>query len=151
MADNRSSSSGLLFSVVLFLRLFHDANGDVSYSISEEMKAGSVIGNIAKDLGLIVGKLSTRKARIDSELNRKRYCDIKLNTGDLIIAERIDREALCGEKASCILKSELILEAPLESHRIILQIQDINDNSPIFTKDKIRIEINELAVKGSRF
>ncbi|XP_047209289.1 protocadherin beta-15-like [Girardinichthys multiradiatus] len=151
MADNRSSSSGLLFSVVLFLRLFHDANGDVSYSISEEMKAGSVIGNIAKDLGLNVGKLSTRKARIDSELNRKRYCDIKLNTGDLIIAERIDREALCGEKASCILKSELILEAPLESHRIILQIQDINDNSPIFTKDKIRIEINELAVKGSRF
>ncbi|KAM4554684.1 protocadherin gamma-A6-like isoform 47-T47 [Odontesthes bonariensis] len=115
------------------------------------MKPGSVIGNIARDLGLSVGKLSARKARIDSELNRKRYCDIKINTGDLIVAERIDREALCGEKASCLIKSEMILEAPLELHRIVLQIQDINDNPPVFAKDEIKIEINELAVKGSRF
>uniref|UniRef100_A0A8C2YWW7 Cadherin domain-containing protein n=1 Tax=Cyclopterus lumpus TaxID=8103 RepID=A0A8C2YWW7_CYCLU len=122
-----------------------------TFSIPEEMKPGSVIGNIAKDLGLNVGKLSTRKARIDSDLNRERYCDINLNTGDLIVAERIDREALCGEKALCILKFELILEAPLELHRISLQIQDINDNPPVFTKDDIKIEINELAVKGSRF
>lgn len=55
------------------------------------------------------------------------------------------------KKASCILKSELILETPLELHSIILQVQDVNDNSPVFTKDEIRIEISELAVKGSRF
>ncbi|XP_049897714.1 cadherin-23-like [Epinephelus moara] len=131
--------------------LLHIGNGDVSFSIPEEMKSGSVIGNIAKELGLNVGKLSARKARIDSERNRERYCDMNLNTGDLIVAERIDREALCGEKASCILKFELILEAPLELHRISLQIQDINDNPPVFTKDEIKLEISELAVKGSRF
>ncbi|XP_075959813.1 protocadherin beta-15-like [Anarhichas minor] len=151
MAHNGYSASGLLCGFACFLQLLHTVNGDISFSVAEEMKPGSVIGNIAKDLGLNVGTLSSRKARIDSDLNRERYCDINLNTGDLIVAERIDREALCGEKASCILKFELILEAPLELHRISLQIHDINDNPPVFSKDEIKIEINELAVKGSRF
>uniref|UniRef100_A0A667WW38 Protocadherin beta-16-like n=1 Tax=Myripristis murdjan TaxID=586833 RepID=A0A667WW38_9TELE len=121
------------------------------YSFPEEIERGSLIGNIAKDLGLDASKLPSRKARVDSESNRKRYCDINLITGDLIVAERIDRESLCGEKVSCILIFELILEGPLELHRISLQIQDINDNAPVFTKEEIKIEINELAVKGSRF
>ncbi|XP_054483245.1 protocadherin gamma-C3, partial [Anoplopoma fimbria] len=151
MAHNGYSAAGLLCGFAFFLQLLHTVNGDINFSIPEEMKPGSVIGNIAKDLGLNVGKLSNRKARIDSDLNRERYCDINLNTGDLIVAERIDRETLCGEKASCILKFELILEAPLELHRISLQIHDINDNPPVFTKEEIKIEINELAVKGSRF
>ncbi|XP_029918246.1 protocadherin beta-16-like [Myripristis murdjan] len=142
---------GLLYSFAFSAQLLHTVNGDVSYSIPEEMKRGSVIGNIAKDLGLEMGQLSARKARVDSESNRKRYCDINLITGDLIVAERIDRESLCGEKVSCILIFELILEGPLELHRISLQIQDINDNAPVFTKEEIKIEINELAVKGSRF
>ncbi|XP_049442759.1 protocadherin beta-15-like [Epinephelus fuscoguttatus] len=151
MAHNGYSAAALLYSLAFFLQLLHIGNGDVSFSIPEEMKPGSVIGNMAKELGLNVGKLSARKARIDSERNRERYCDMNLNTGDLIVAERIDREALCGEKASCILKFELILEAPLELHRVSLQIQDINDNPPVFTKDEIKLEISELAVKGSRF
>ncbi|XP_023251866.1 protocadherin gamma-A1-like [Seriola lalandi dorsalis] len=151
MAHNGCSAAGLLYGSAFFLLLLHIGNGDVSYSIPEEMKPGSVIGNIARDLGLDVRKLSARKARIDNELNRRRYCDINLHSGDMIVAERIDREALCSEKASCILKFELILEAPLELHRISLQIHDINDNPPVFAKDEIKIEMNELAVKGSRF
>ncbi len=66
------------------------AYGDVSYSLPEEMKRGSVIGNIAKDLGLDVNRLSSRKARIETEGNRKRFSDINLNTGELTVAERID-------------------------------------------------------------
>ncbi|XP_052430050.1 protocadherin beta-15-like isoform X18 [Carassius gibelio] len=129
----------------------HTAYGDVSYSFPEEMKRGSVIGNIAKDLGLDVNRLSSRKARIDTEGNRKRYCDINLNTGELIVAERIDRESLCGKKALCVIKQELILENPLESHRINVNVQDVNDNTPIFKKDIIKFEIRESAVKGARF
>ena len=97
--------------------------GDASYSIPEEMKRGSVIGNIAKDLGLDVQSLSGRKARIDAGGSRRCYCDINLNSGDLIVSDRIDREALCGQKASCALKCELVLENPLEIHRILITIQ----------------------------
>ncbi|KAF7641309.1 hypothetical protein LDENG_00285550, partial [Lucifuga dentata] len=103
------------------------------------MKKGAVIGNVAKDLGLDFITLPARNARIDTEGNSKRYCDINLKKGDLIVADRIDREALCGKKPSCILNLELVV------------IQDINDNSPLFKKEVIRMEIRESTVKGARF
>ncbi|XP_035985904.1 protocadherin beta-15-like isoform X2 [Fundulus heteroclitus] len=137
------------FSLCIFW--IHDARGDMSYSFPEEMKRGSVIGNIAKDLGLQTGALSTRRARIDTEESDKRYCDINLAQGELIVAERIDREGLCGEKVSCILKQELVLEDPLELHRITLHIQDINDNSPEFNENRISLDIQESADRGARF
>ncbi|XP_067374413.1 protocadherin gamma-A11-like isoform X40 [Channa argus] len=125
--------------------------GDVSYSFPEELKRGSVIGNVANDLGLERSILTNRKARIFFEGNRKRYCEINLDSGELLVAERIDREELCGAKISCLLKCELILEDPLESHRISLQIQDVNDNPPVFAKDAIKLDIMESTPKGSRY
>ncbi|XP_057705865.1 protocadherin gamma-A12-like isoform X50 [Corythoichthys intestinalis] len=133
------------------LLLFHTAHGDVSFSFPEEMKRGSVIGNLAKDLGLEASSLSSRKARIDADRSRKRYCDLNVRNGELVVADRIDREGLCGDKASCVLKHELVLENPLELHRINLHIQDVNDNAPIFDDDLIDLEIQESADKGARF
>ncbi|KAM9413759.1 protocadherin gamma-A12-like isoform 15-T15 [Salvelinus alpinus] len=143
--------TGLVCGFVFFLLPLHSAYGDVRYSFLEEMKHRSVIGNIAKDLGLEASGLSARKARIDTEGNQKRYCDINLSTGDLIVAERIDREGLCGKKALCVLKQELVLENPLELHSISLHVQDINDNSPQFNEEMIDMEIWESAAKGTRF
>ncbi|XP_061755621.1 protocadherin beta-16-like [Nerophis ophidion] len=142
-----SYSYGLGF-LFLFLRAI---NGDVSYSIPEEMKQGSVIGNIAKDLGLDLSQLSGREARINPEDNNVQHCGININTGDLIVQERIDREGLCGKKASCVLKQEFVLENPLELHRINIRVVDINDNSPQFNEDSLKIEIQESAHKGERF
>ncbi|XP_038157810.1 LOW QUALITY PROTEIN: protocadherin beta-15-like [Cyprinodon tularosa] len=135
----------------LLIFLLDVAHGDMSYSLPEEMKRGSVIGNIAKDLGLQTGALTTRRARVDTEKTDKRYCNINLKNGELVVAERIDREELCGEKASCILKQELVLENPLELHRISLHVQDINDNSPEFNEELINLEIRESADRGARF
>ncbi|XP_037398906.1 protocadherin gamma-A11-like isoform X12 [Pygocentrus nattereri] len=135
----------------LIVILVNTVHGDVSYSFPEEMKRGSMIGNVAKDLGLDVNRLAARKARIDTEGNRKRYCDINVNTGELTVAERIDREGLCKERMTCLLSFDLFLENPLELHRITLHVTDINDNSPIFPKEVIKFEITESAVKGSRF
>ncbi|XP_073342625.1 protocadherin beta-16-like [Pagrus major] len=137
--------------VALLLLSLHFAYGDISYSFPEEMKRGSVIGNIAKDLGLETSRLSARKARIDTDGSDERYCDINLRNGDLTVSERIDREGLCGDKASCVLKQELMLESPLELHRISLHVQDINDNSPQFNNELIHIDIRESADKGARF
>ncbi|XP_063045475.1 protocadherin gamma-B2-like [Engraulis encrasicolus] len=130
----------------------HIILGDVSYSVLEEMKHGSVLGNIAKDLGLDTGTLSARKARIDAAAGSTRhYYDINLKTGELTVDEPIDREELCSEKTSCTVKFDMVLERPLESHRFTLQIQDINDNSPSFPKDVVRLEIRESAHKGARY
>ncbi|KTF75685.1 hypothetical protein cypCar_00031759, partial [Cyprinus carpio] len=56
-----------MFGLLFFVLMARIAYGDLSYSFPEEMKRGSVIGNIAKDLGLDVNRLSSRKARIDAE------------------------------------------------------------------------------------
>ncbi|XP_041948148.1 protocadherin beta-16-like isoform X20 [Alosa sapidissima] len=142
--------NGILWVVCLIIG-FRGSQGDLSYSIPEEMKRGAVVGNIAKDLALDARGLSRRNARIDLKGSRKRYCELNPQSGELMIAERIDREEICGAKPSCPLKYELILENPLELHRIMLQIQDINDNSPQFPNDAIKLLIPELADKGTRF
>ncbi|XP_068613928.1 protocadherin beta-15-like [Brachionichthys hirsutus] len=134
-----------------FAFIVHITNADLSYSVLEETRPGSIVGNIAKDLGLEVTKLSTRKARIDTEENNQRYCDIDLKTGNFVISQRIDREELCGEKMSCLLRFELVLESPLELHRILLHVQDVNDNSPSFPKHAVKLEIRESAGKGARY
>nr|XP_061793139.1 protocadherin beta-15-like [Nerophis lumbriciformis] len=134
----------------LFL-LSHLTHGDVSFSLPEELNRGSVIGNLAKDLGLKASALAGRKARIDADGSGKRFCDLNLRNGELIVSDRIDREGLCGNKASCVLKHELVLQNPLELHRINLHIQDVNDNAPIFNDGLIDLEIRESAIKGARF
>ncbi|KAM9740583.1 protocadherin gamma-A12-like isoform 28-T28 [Menidia menidia] len=136
---------------IFFFVVVHYAYGDLIYSIQEELKHGSVIGNIAKDLGLEVGKLTARKARVEVEGKEKQYCGINLISGDLVIEGRIDREKHCGENPTCVLKFDLLLENPLELHRLSLQVQDINDNSPIFQKDVVKLEIRESADKGARY
>ncbi|KAM9849735.1 protocadherin beta-15-like [Aulostomus maculatus] len=142
---------GPIFFLSSFIVTLHLVHGDLSYSSPEEMKRGSVIGNIAKDLGVDSRILSSRKARVVFEGTSKRYCDINLSTGDLITSERIDRENLCGKKPSCVVKMDLVLENPLELHRVSLHVQDVNDNSPKFRENLIEMEIRESAEKGSRF
>ncbi|KAA8588938.1 hypothetical protein FQN60_010283 [Etheostoma spectabile] len=63
----------------------------------------------------------------------------------------MDRESLCGKKPSCVVKVDLVLENPLELHRLSLHIQDVNDNSPKFRDNLIEMEISESAEKGNRF
>ncbi|XP_060764976.1 protocadherin beta-16-like isoform X7 [Neoarius graeffei] len=143
-----------LFATLLtlgFMFIFlHPVSGDLSYTVPEETKRQYVIGNIAKDLGLDVKRLSARKARVETEDSARRYCDINLS-GNLVVAETIDREKLCGPRISCMLNYELVLENPLEVHRVSLQIEDVNDNSPLFPNERISFEITESAHKGERF
>ncbi|XP_060751235.1 protocadherin beta-16-like isoform X18 [Tachysurus vachellii] len=144
-----------LISVLLslgFISIFlHPVRGDLSYTVPEETKRQYVIGHLAKDLGIDGKRLSARKARVETEDSAKRYCDINLSSGNLVVAETIDREELCGSIISCFLNYELVLENPLEVHRISLQIEDVNDNSPVFPNERISFEITESADKGERF
>ncbi|XP_061786350.2 protocadherin gamma-A11-like [Nerophis lumbriciformis] len=146
--DSRRFLMGTFYYVLFLL---HAAYGDVSFSFPEEMKRGSVIGNLAKDLGLEASALSARKARINTVGGGKPYCDLNMKSGELIVADRIDRESLCGDKASCVLKHEVVLQNPLKLHQINLHIQDVNDNAPMFKDTVINLEISELAIKGARF
>uniref|UniRef100_A0A8C2WIV3 Cadherin domain-containing protein n=1 Tax=Cyclopterus lumpus TaxID=8103 RepID=A0A8C2WIV3_CYCLU len=135
--------------------LFHAVNmvgGQIRYSIPEEMKKGSVIGNVAQDLGLDLKRLRSGRARIVTGENIH-YTELKTDKGILVVNERIDREQLCGDVTPCSFSFEVILENPMELHRITVEVLDINDHAPVFpNKDTpIRLEISESAVVGVQF
>ncbi|CAB1436854.1 unnamed protein product [Pleuronectes platessa] len=74
--------------------------GQIRYSIPEELKKGSVIGNVAQDLGLDLKRLRSGRARIVTGEN-VHYTELKTDKGILVVNERIDREQLCGEETPC--------------------------------------------------
>ncbi|XP_042636632.1 protocadherin gamma-B1-like [Orycteropus afer afer] len=120
----------------------------ISYSIPEEMARGSVVGNLAEDLGLQVRDLLIRNLRVSAE---KQYFTVNTENGNIIISDRIDRESLCPKKPLCVLPLEIVVENPLNVFHLNVIIEDINDNPPHFSKDSIVLQINELAIRGSRF
>nr|XP_015205173.1 PREDICTED: protocadherin beta-3-like [Lepisosteus oculatus] len=124
--------------------------GQIRYSIPEELKKGSLVGNIAQDLGIDLNRLRAGRARIVTE-DSTQYIELKTDKGLLVVKERIDREQLCGVISPCSFSFEVILENPMELHRVTVEILDINDNAPKFPKNEIKLEISESAAPGARF
>uniref|UniRef100_A0A3B4YMQ3 Cadherin domain-containing protein n=1 Tax=Seriola lalandi dorsalis TaxID=1841481 RepID=A0A3B4YMQ3_SERLL len=138
--------------VLLLISIFclSSVNGQVSYSIPEEMAKDSLVGNIAQDLGLDVKRLKSGKARIYTG-DSAQYIELNRERGVLLIKEKIDREALCRQTTPCALHFQITLENPLELFPVTVEITDINDNAPVFQKEERRFEISESAVIGSKF
>ncbi|XP_073477030.1 protocadherin gamma-B1-like isoform X24 [Aquarana catesbeiana] len=136
--------------ISLFFWLCHSVSAQIHYSIVEEMRKGSVVGDLVKDLGMNVKDITARKLRIVSDVSEK-YFSINLENGDLFIAERIDRETLCGAAADCVLTFDAVAENPLNVFNVQIEIQDINDNPPRFLYETIKIEISESASPGEKF
>ncbi|XP_069027586.1 protocadherin gamma-A11-like [Embiotoca jacksoni] len=138
--------------LVLLLHVVNMVGGQIRYSIPEEMKKGSVIGNVAQDLGLDLKRLRSGRARIVTGEN-VHYTELKTDKGILVVNERIDREELCGDVTPCSFSFEVILENPMELHRVTVEVLDINDHAPVFpNRDKaIRFEVSESAAMGVRF
>ncbi|KAJ3589763.1 hypothetical protein NHX12_010605 [Muraenolepis orangiensis] len=121
------------------------------YSIPEEMEAGSIVANLATDLGLDVPGLTERRAKLDA-ISSKNYLDINRETGDLVIREKIDRESVCTSKtAACFMKMDVILENPVRIFNVELEIMDINDNAPVFRRKAMHLDISEATAPGERF
>ncbi|XP_036933420.1 protocadherin beta-16-like [Acanthopagrus latus] len=138
--------------VLLFISILSLTSvvGHVSYSIPEEMAKGSLIGNIAQDLGLDRKRLTSGKARIFTG-DSAEYIELNRERGVLLIKEKIDREALCGQTTPCALHFQVILENPMELYTVVVEITDINDNTPTFEKAEMKFKISESAVIGAKF
>ncbi|XP_053343268.1 protocadherin alpha-C2-like isoform X12 [Clarias gariepinus] len=136
---------------LIFTSFLCGVSGVTHYSIPEELKEGSVVANLAADLGLDLKTMSSRKMRLDV-LSNKKYIEINKETGELYILEKIDRESLCFKAAAtCFIKIEVTLENPVRIFNIEIEIVDINDNAPRFRRDTIHLDISESTSKGERF
>ncbi len=137
----------LCFSVLLCIG--EHVSAQIRYTIPEEVKGGTVVGNVAKDLGLDVGALTDRRFRIVSGSNDD-FFQVDQN-GVLHVHKKIDREALCDSYSACVINLKIVVENPLEIHYIAVEVTDVNDNSPSFSEREKRLEISESTSRGTRF
>ncbi len=122
----------------------------IVYSVSEEVNIGTVVGNVVKDMHLNVQDLESRAFQLVFG-TRTRYFDVNLKSGVLYVAERIDREQLCPNTPSCSLNFEAIVNHPLSLSRVIVNVNDVNDNSPAFPDETQILNISESMQPGATF
>ncbi|XP_056373077.1 protocadherin gamma-C5-like isoform X14 [Hyla sarda] len=126
-------------------------SGQLRYSIVEESEPGTLVGNVAQDLGIKRAEISQRRIHLRSE-KYQRYFSVNQGNGGLVVKERIDRESLCGSSPRCLLQLEVVAENPVELFTLEIEIRDINDNSPTFSSEVHIIEVTEIfAGSGARF
>ncbi|XP_028444826.1 protocadherin gamma-C5 isoform X1 [Perca flavescens] len=148
--QRKRSGGGRLWRLCFYLACLSCASAQLSYSVPEELIPGSVVGNIAKDLSLSAHGIVQRRLRVVSE-STTQYFEVKQATGDLVIKQIIDREQMCELSSACSLHLQIVLEDPLDIHRVVVDILDVNDNAPQFSTSNISLEISEAAAPGTRF
>ncbi|CAI5780385.1 protocadherin beta-16-like [Podarcis lilfordi] len=148
MGDSYRKEQGLYF--LLFLCLHGAVSISLHYSVPEEKKRGSLVANVLEDLKLGKGELSAHRAQLVSK-NSKQYFRLDTKTGNLLINDKIDREALCGQTDPCLLHTEIVLQNPLKIYSIEVKIEDVNDNIPKFSKKAFDLEIPENVPPNTHF
>uniref|UniRef100_A0A8C7Q091 Protocadherin 2 alpha c n=1 Tax=Oncorhynchus mykiss TaxID=8022 RepID=A0A8C7Q091_ONCMY len=140
---------GVAFMVALVL-FWSGASAQIRYSIAEELKEGTVVGNVAKDLGIDLSTLKDRGFRIVSGSTEPLF-QVNQNTGILYVNRKIDREEVCERSNVCMINLKTVLENPLEIHYVSVEVLDVNDHSPRFPDTEKRLEISESVLPGVRF
>ncbi|KAM9834054.1 protocadherin alpha-6-like isoform 11-T11 [Syngnathus typhle] len=125
-------------------------SAQLRYSISEEVDGGTVVGNVAKDLGLDRNTLKERKFRIVSSTAEPLF-HVSQSDGVLYVSRKIDREKECPQSSTCLINLKTVLESPLEVHYVGVEVLDVNDHSPSFPEEETKLDIYESVLPGARF
>lgn len=144
------------FALALLMAFFsHDVLGkNLKYRIYEEQRVGSVIARLSEDVADVLLKLPNPSAVRFRAMPRGNspLLVVNENTGEISIGSKIDREQLCQKNLNCSIEFD-VLTLPtehLQLFHIEVDVLDINDNSPQFSRPVIPIEISESAAVGTR-
>ncbi|XP_068182550.1 protocadherin alpha-C2-like [Antennarius striatus] len=148
LRTSREPKRWIAFIVPLIL-LQSRASAQTRYSIAEEVEEGTVVGNIAKDLGLEKQALKKRGCRI-VEGQTESFFHVNQDDGILYVGRIIDRETICERSSVCLINLKTVLENPLEIHSVTVEVLDVNDHSPTFQTKEARLEISESVLPGLR-
>ncbi|XP_074503758.1 protocadherin alpha-8-like [Sebastes fasciatus] len=148
--DRSSDCCRFAFYFSVLLIFGKQALAELRYSIPEEMKEGTVVGNVAKDLGLDKTSLIDRRFRVVSG-SKDAFFEVNPDNGALQVRTKIDREELCHGSGACVMELKILVETPLEMHHVVVEITDVNDHAPSFPEKEQRFQIAEQTSPGTRF
>ncbi|XP_044060887.1 protocadherin-19 isoform X6 [Siniperca chuatsi] len=139
-----------LIAVFLLFWVGADAVINLKYGINEEMKPGSVIGNVTKDALKQGFQIAPQPPYLRVISNSEpRWVELS-PAGILTTQMKIDRDVVCRQNPKCIISLE-VMSNSMEICVIKVEIEDLNDNAPRFPTSHIDIEISENASPGTRF
>uniref|UniRef100_A0A3Q3E7P4 Cadherin domain-containing protein n=1 Tax=Labrus bergylta TaxID=56723 RepID=A0A3Q3E7P4_9LABR len=142
-----NSPIGSLVMKVNATDLDEGSNSDIMYSYSlYTSERTQQVFNLNSENGEI-----RVKEMINYEDFRVYEMEVNPKDGVLFVNQRVDREELCAKNAPCITNLKAVVENPLEMHQVIVEILDVNDNSPKFPEENYTLEVLESATVGSRF
>nr|XP_003404603.1 protocadherin beta-6 [Loxodonta africana] len=137
-------------SFIILMFLWEVGSESMQYSVLEEKESGTFVADLTKDLGLKVGELAARGARVVFKGN-KQHLQLDPQTHNLLLNEKLDREELCGSTEPCVLPFQVLLENPLQFFQAELRVRDINDHAPEFPTRKMVLKISEITTPGKTF
>ncbi|XP_028836672.1 protocadherin-20 [Denticeps clupeoides] len=127
------------------------------YKIKEGLPKGTFIGAIGADLKLDLSADPPRFFTLAQEKTGLRYVDLNATTGELFTSSvEIDRETLCtdaSEGQGCFLSPDVIIlpQQYFQLVKIMVFIEDVNDNRPQFPSNEIKVFVPENAAVNERF
>ena len=137
----------------------------VRYNVKEEQDSLTKVGNIATD-SLLYDNVTTEtfdqmSFQILTQGNQDAsYFTIDKDVSTLKTASRLDREDICPDKDTCLLKFSVAVYIKdketevVDLYKIIevhVNLQDINDNPPVFPRTNETIPISENSLIGSEY
>ncbi|XP_013862933.1 protocadherin alpha-13, partial [Austrofundulus limnaeus] len=150
MEQRERSRTKWITYATLLISFWTCAKGQFRYSVNEEVQEGTVVGNIAKDLGLDKATLKERGVRIVYGSTEPPFT-VNQHDGFLFVNRKIDREEICDRSKVCVIDLKTVLQNPLEIHHVSVEILDVNDHAPSFPENKSTMVISESALPGAKF
>ncbi|XP_055039419.2 protocadherin-20 [Misgurnus anguillicaudatus] len=127
------------------------------YKIKEGLPEGTLIGAIGADLNLDLSVDPPRSFNLEQKTTGQQYVNLNNTTGELYTsAVEIDRESLCaeshdGQGCSIFLDVLILPQQYFQLVKIQIVIEDVNDNTPHFPVNEIRLTVPENAPVNARF
>ncbi|GFS22945.1 protocadherin-9 [Elysia marginata] len=129
---------------------------DRTYNFKEQEPEGSFVGNIARDLNLeaIISDAIFQSLQYSILVYKDGdYFRIDPVNSDLFTRGVLDREEICPYDSQCVLELRVGArsETDLQKYSIVVNLLDINDNSPRFNQTTFTQPIPESVQVGKKY
>ncbi|KAK9968894.1 hypothetical protein ABG768_027116 [Culter alburnus] len=121
------------------------------YFTFEEDSPGTEIGNLSQDLKIDPAEDPETSFKFIQKTNS--IIHMRQIDGLLTVGEVIDREQLCHRSPQCLITFDVVAftKEKFQLIHVEIEVKDINDHSPQFTRNETHLDISEDAPLNSRF